>query len=77
MPILPDEIVQYIKTFLVKCENCNKFFDINSSNQCTSCKISWCDSCKRKTNFIGYSYYKLYIMTCKKCVFQYNFPKMD
>ena len=77
MPILPDEIVQYIKTFLTKCENCNRFFDVNFSNQCISCKFSWCDLCKRKNNFIGYSYYKLYILTCKNCMLQYNFPKTD
>ncbi|GIS52483.1 MAG: hypothetical protein Ct9H90mP28_1990 [Paracoccaceae bacterium] len=76
MPILPNDVIQHIQSFLIKCEYCQRFFDMNHSNLCISCKRSWCDDCKRNTNFIGYSYHQLYIMACKYCISKYKYPKM-
>ncbi len=78
MPILPDEIIIHIKSFLIKCQNCNSYFDEKSSNICVSCKKAWCiHCCKICPKYIGFYYHQLFIMTCHKCLIEYRLPSIN
>ncbi len=77
MPILPYEIINHIKSFLIKCEKCNSYFDEKSSNICVSCKKAWCIyCCEICPNYIGFHYYQLFIMTCHECLTEYKLPQI-
>ena len=73
---IPDDIINNIKSFLVKCECCQRFYDKKNAKICTTCNRSWCIKCCENQNYIGFNYYQLFIMTCKHCAVEYRLPKL-
>ena len=67
---IPQEIEEYILEFLQPCSYCNILQTINQCRTCVFCKRSWCNNCYKNYRLIDYSYFEVYVMTCKNCLYQ-------
>ena len=74
---LPDDIINYITKFLIKCEVCRCFYDKNNLKECAICNRSWCNKCakSKSAEYIRYEYFEVYILTCKSCLADLRKPK--
>ena len=73
---IPQDIILYIESFLKKCEYCNKLKCKNQIRECAFCKRCWCHPCYTTHRLIEYSYFEVYVMTCKNCLRKYRTPTM-
>ena len=73
----PEEIENIIMNeYLKKCELCNRLNCKDNSDNCKICNRYWCNSCIRSTNYLKKSYFEVYIMTCKNCLYDLKTSKI-
>ncbi len=72
--MLPEDVVTYIKSFLVKCECCQKHFTNSYTLVCSLCHRGWCHDCLEDWSYITYKHCNLSIPICKHCNSYYRRP---
>ena len=73
---LPDDIINYILKFLIKCTNCN-IYDTYKYSHCTICNRHWCFTCIKVNSYIKIRYcYHSTSKICNHCVYTFQTPMM-
>lgn len=69
--MLNDDVIAYIKTFLIKCNQCDKYNCALAYNKriCCYCRKYVCDQCVMIADYTEYQVRMLYCMNCHQSLF--------
>ena len=64
---LPEDVINYITSFLNICEICNTYYVKNDLQKCMKCSKIWCDNCNNNCHYISWIYFKIHLPICHIC----------
>jgi len=65
--MLNDDVVLYIKSFLVQCEACKTYNCTLHMRTCCHCRKSICKKCEKEEMIVDYTEYEVRMAYCVRC----------
>ena len=69
--MLNDDVIFYIKSFLIKCDSCNRYnYALPvKTRMCCHCRKNICEKCEMMFDYTEYQVRMLYCMNCHQSLF--------